>query len=719
MSSIRRRAAVVLAVLLLTGAGGHVWPIRPLAAQQPAPPAPQAPAPQTPAPQQPAQPPPPSGQPAPPAAAGQPPPADGQPIFRAGINFVRVDVIVTDRSGNPVTDLTQDDFEIAEDGKPQTVETFRFVQVDTSAPVETQRRLTTRNDEENAAQDEDARIIVFFLDDYHVRLGNSMASRKHLVEFVQTLGPRDLVAVMYPLSPLDTVTLTRDHGMLMRALERFQGRKFDYTPRNALEDRYANYPAETVERIRRQVSLSALRGLSVKLGALREGRKAIVLVSEGYVAMLPPQMRGAIATMPGIGNPARNNPFAGENNMAEDRARFMGELDVQNELQQVFDAANRSNTAIYAVDPRGLSTGEFDIQDNISIRTSQDSLRQTQNTLRTLADETDGRAIINRNDLAKGMQQLVRDSSSYYLIGYNSTQSPSDGKFHEIRVRLKRPGLQIRARKGYWALTATETARATAPPKPGPPPAVAKSLAGIGGSSALERRFVRTWVGVTPADAGKSRVTFVWEPIPPPPGSGRPPVGRVLLTALTAAGDTVFRGPVGEPTSDGTATRGGTTTLDVAPGKLTMRLSIEGRPEDVLDTDDRTIDVPDFTEPKARLLTPRVYVARNAREFQAIKNDPSVAPTATREFRRTERLLLRLDATAPGGSGSLSYSARLLNRQGDKMADLPVTAPAGGEGGTIDFPLANLPAGEFLIEIGATGPDGADAKELVAFRMVG
>ena len=338
------------------------------------------------------------------------------------------------------------------------METFRLVKIDTTRPMETPGRLTTRNDEEIAAQDEDARIVVFFLDDYHVRLGSSLAARKHLVEFIETqLGPRDLVSVMYPLSPIDSVVLTADHGMLMRAVERFQGRKFDYTPRNALEDRYANYPAETVERVRRQVSLSALQGLAVKLGSLREGRKSILLLSEGYVALLPPQMRGAIATMPGVGNPRRNNPFAGENDLNEDRARFQGELDVQNELQQVFDAANRSNTAIYAVDPRGLSTGEFDIQDNIGMRTSQESLRQTMNTLRTLADETDGRAIINRNDLAKGMQQLIRDSSAYYLIGYNSTQSPSDGKFHEIRVRVKRPGLQVRARKGYWALTAAET----------------------------------------------------------------------------------------------------------------------------------------------------------------------------------------------------------------------------------------------------------------------
>ena len=222
----------------------------------------------------------------------------------------------------------------------------------------------------------------------------------------------------------------------------------------------------------------------MKLGALREGRKAIVLVSEGYIGMLPPQLRGAMATMPGLGNPNRNNPLAGENDLMEDRARFSAELDVQSELQRVFEEANRSNTAIYAVDPRGLSTGEFDIQDNVAGRASQDALRQTQNTLQVLAGETDGRAIINRNDLAAGMKQIVRDSSAYYLLGYNSTQSRSDGKFHPIKVRVRRPGVQVRARKGYWALTAVETARATAPPKPGPPPAIAQ----VAGRHHRERR---------------------------------------------------------------------------------------------------------------------------------------------------------------------------------------------------------------------------------------
>lgn len=696
-SRFRRAAIVLTALVLLAGA------------------APDGQTPQAPAPPQ---------SPAAPAAGAQAatPPADDQPVFRAGINFVRVDAIVTDRQGNPVTDLKAEDFEVFEDDERQQVETFRFVKVDTAAPVESPGRLTTREDEQNAAQNEDARIFVFFLDEYHVRLGNSLAARKHLIEFVQTqLGPRDLVSVMYPLSPLDSVVLTRNHEQLVHAIERFQGRKYDYTPRNALEDRYANQPTEVVERIRRQVSLSALTGLSVKLGALREGRKAIVLVSEGYVALLPPQLRNPIATMPGLGNPNRMNPLAGDNSFVEDRARFSGELDVQSELQRVFEEANRSNTAIYAVDPRGLATGEFDIQDNVMARSSQESLRQTQSTLQVLAENTDGRAIINRNDLARGMQQIVRDSSAYYLLGYNSTQSRSDGKFHSIRVRVRRPGVQVRARKGYWALTAVETARATAPAKPAPPPAVTRSLAGIN-AAAAERRLVRTWVGTGPGADGRSRVTVVWEGVPPAPGIERAAIGRVLLTAAApGGGEAHFKGQVGADVGPETAAtaRRGAVTFDAPPGRISLRLAIEGKPDEVLDTDDRTIEVPDFTEPRAKLTTPRVYVARTPREFQAIKGDAAAAPTATREFRRTERLFVRLDGVAPGGAGALTYTARLLNRQGDRMSDLPVAPAADGGGATLDVPLAGLPAGEFLIEIAAKGAEGEDAKELVAFRMVG
>ena len=658
--------------------------------------------------------------PAPEAQEGQPPAgtdAAGQPVFRAGINFVRVDVIATDRQGVPVTDLSLNDFEVFEDGKPQAVETFRLIKVDAVAPEYTTRAIRTREDEETAAADENARIFVFFLDDYNVRQGTAMAVRKPVSEFIRNqLAPNDLVAVMYPLTPLDAVVLTRNHEAVIRAVERFEGRKFRYEPRNEIEMKYSDQPTEIVERIRRQVSLSALKGLSVKLGALREGRKAIVLLSEGYTAMLPPQMRDAIAGVPGFGNPARGNPLAGENNLNEDRARSMAEIDLQSELQLVFDAANRSNTAIYAVDPRGLSTGEFDIADNIGNRQSQEALRSTISSLQTLAENTDGRAIVNRNDLAKGMEQIVRDSSAYYLLGYNSTQAPQDGKFHPIRVRVKRPGIQVRARKGYWALSAAETARVTAPPKPGPPPAVAKAISSIA-SAGANRRFVRTWLGTSPGIEGLTMVTFVWEPVAAAPGVKREELRQVKLVATSGGGEEFFSGPVGTAATDGA--RGAAVSFNVKPGKLRLRVAVEGDSPVALDNEDREVTIPDLTTPDLRLATPRVFVARNGREYQVLKADNAPVPVALREFRRTDRLLVRFDAFGKP-TGPLVLSARLLNRQGQKMSDLPVAAPAADANShQVDLPLSSLAMGEYLLEVSASAEGQNAATELVAFRVTG
>ena len=165
--------------------------------------------------------------------------------------------------------------------------------------------------------------------------------------------------------------------------------------------------------------MTALRGLSVKLGSLREGRKAIIFVSEGFSSLLPPQMRDPNAQMPGMCNPAARNPSAG-GGAAEERARFRSDTQLYSDLRVVFDTANRHNTAIYAIDPRGLATGEFDINENVGGTIDQDYLQATQDTLRVLAINTDGRAIINRNDLEKGLRQVVRDTSAYYLVGYNS-----------------------------------------------------------------------------------------------------------------------------------------------------------------------------------------------------------------------------------------------------------------------------------------------------------
>src|SRR5262249_50665869 len=153
------------------------------------------------------------------------------------------------------------------------------------------------------------------------------------------------------------------------------------------------------------------------------------------------------------------------------------------------------------------------INEGVNIQTDSRYLSASLDTLRVLADNSDGRAIVNRNDLDSGMKQITRDASAYYLIGYNSTQAPSDGKFHEIKVRVRRPGTQIRARKGYWALTAEETTRALAPPRPGPPKPVEKALAAIERPS-QRTSVIRTWIGASRGENGTTKMTFVWEPTP-------------------------------------------------------------------------------------------------------------------------------------------------------------------------------------------------------------
>ena len=132
----------------------------------------------------------------------------------------------------------------------------------------------------------------------------------------------------------------------------------------------------------------------------------------------------------------------------------------------------RSIQSIRAVSP----SSNIDINEGVGITQDAKALRTTQDTLHVLAANTDGRAIVNRNDLAAGMKQIIRDSSGYYLLGYNSTAAPTDGKFHAIKVNVKRRGVDVRARKGYWAYTLDDVARANAPKKPEAPTAVMTAL---------------------------------------------------------------------------------------------------------------------------------------------------------------------------------------------------------------------------------------------------
>jgi VWFA-related protein len=646
-------------------------------------------------------------------------------VFRGGIDFVRVDVIVTDKTGNPVNDLKPEDFEVVENGQPQKIETFKLMELDGGLMPTADgppRQIRTDSDEEIEAARDDVRLFGIFLDDYHVRAGTSMSARQSIARFIDTqLGPSDMVGVMYPLESVSSVRFTRNHDAVSRGIQQFLGRKFDYTPKNAIEEKYAYYPAETVERIRNQVSLSAIEGLIVHMGTLKEGRKALLLVSEGYSNMLPPQLRNPVAAMPGFGNPAARDPLAGTNDPNEERAAFFANTDLQSDLREVFAAAARNNVAIYSIDPRGLATNEFDIDQNVGSQIDRGYLNSTMDTLRQLSEESDGRSIVNRNDLTLAMKQIVRDLSAYYLLGYTSTTGASDGKFHDIRVRVKRPGIQVRSRKGYWALTAADVKRALAPPRPDPPKAVETALGAIATPS--RSRVVRTWIGTEKGQNGKTKVTFVWEPVPKLPGeatrAGEQP-SRVSLIAATSDGSPVFRGRVPDaPPAAGATTASAPSRIvfEAPPGKLELKMAVEGAASDTLDSEVRELTIPDLTAPQTSIGTPALFRARNVRDVQQVKADANAVPTAAREFSRTDRLIVKVPAYGPGTTPP-SLTARLLNRTGQPMNDVPVAPGTATAPPTIDIALAGLAPGEYLLEINASG-SGGDAKELIGFRVTG
>jgi VWFA-related protein len=630
-------------------------------------------------------------------------------VFRGGIDAVSVDAMVTDSKGNLVTDLTQADFEIRESNKAQKIDAFKFIHIDDTVDVDPARypEVHSLDDQAREAARDDVRVIVVFLDDYHVRRGNGVRVREQLARFVRQLSPRDLVAVMYPLTPPTDLTLTRNHEGTADAIMKFVGRKYDYSPQNAYEQIYYRMNPQQIEQLRTEVVTSALRSICTYLGTLRDGRKSILFVSEGFIGTLPASIvRQGVA--PPLGPVVANSTTAA----LDDRAAFINSLDMLQTMKPLFEDANRTNTAIYSIDPRGLATSEFDAsQPAVDSASDRRVLSESMDSLRTIADQTGGDAIVNFNDLAAPLRQMLRETSAYYLLGYTTTETKHDGKFHEIKVSVKRKGLTVRARKGYWAYSEEDMAKAAAPRPEGPPADVAAALTTL--ATPPRGHAVRTWIGLDRRDDGQTSVTLVWEATAQPGGRDEMP-DRIDVTAGSASGDLAFRGRV--PKDPQAAQPSGRITFAAKPGALHVRLAVETVDGAQLDADTVEVTVPDFTKVGPSIGTPQVFRARTARDVQQFSNGSTVLPAASREFSRTERLVIRFHAYGPGDSAP-TVTLRLLNRNGELITALPAPARAADGMYQEDLPLAGLAAGEFVLEVAATTADGTKTRTLVAFAV--
>ncbi len=647
-------------------------------------------------------------------AAQEPAAGTQQPVFRSGIDAVSVDVIVTDDDGRPVTDLTAADFEVREAGELQAVTSFRLVETGNGAnDPASGREILSLDDERREAARLENRLFVVFLDDYHVRRGNSMRSRQQLAAFLRSLTRNDLVAIATPLSGVGGMTFSRNHNVTSNVVMGFDGRKYDYTPKHPIESRYQNLPVEQQEQMRNSLTITALQSLSEYLGTLREGRKTIIYVSEGMSGAVPSGVRVS-------GSGQGSAPISRSESARQSSMDFFENTSLLLDLEsRVFRSATRNNVSIYTLDPRGLSNFEFGVDENVSSSNDRRILQESSDLLRVIAEQTDGRALVGMNDPAPALRQMVRDSGTYYLLGYTSTRSPRDGRFHEIRVRVNRRDVQVRARKGYWAYTPEDVARATAPSRPESPPEVSEALGAMRSSMSGGRsRPISVWMGAQRGAAEKARVTFAWEVRP---GGGTGPadaVDRVAIVATTLSGEELFSGAIARGADTG---RGGGSVMFEAPaGPLRVRVTPENSRGVRLDSDEASLEVPDFGGTGPRLTTPFLYRGRTARDLQVIRAADAPVPVVTAVFGRAERMLIRFGAYGSGGL-SPTLRLRLLNQNGDQLAALPPPSPgSGGAEGQFEseLGLGSFPPGEYLIEIAAE-QGGESVKTLVALRVTG
>ena len=657
-------------------------------------------------------------------------PAADQPAFRTGVNFVRVDAFAT-LNGAPLHDLSADDFEVSEDGAPQKVETFERVEAR-------------------------GRLFVLFLDTYHVDLGGSRRLQRTLLTLLErVVGPDDTYAVMTPEMSAADLTLTRRTSTIESYLSNywFWGDREKLYPEDPIEQKYLEcYPEHSekrcdtatgsttqpdgfyegvaealVARRHEKRTLAALSDLSRYLQSIRQERKAVLVVSDGWSLYRPDQSlvrigpcdisRGQTRSR-GVGDPGdsreqRAMPFMYSGLTCDTDRQALATLDDRQAFQGVMDAANRANVSFYPLDSRSLSAMSSSVASNatrgggaLAPRTAQ--LRTRTEQLRTLASETDGFAVVDPGDLDRGLKRVVDDLTSYYLLGYASSNAKLDGTARSINVRVKRPGVEVRARRGYRAATADEVERGRATSAASPiAPASQLQLALASLDTARPGVPLRTAVGYATIESAAVTGTRVhaWAQAELDAAIARQGAwlggGTVEVTIVAPDGTSLL-------TRTATLNAGErSVTVDVGEmsvqGELAVRTRISPQLEGAPLTD--TVRVPSV-EPAGRPLL--------------LRRGPTTGliyrPTAAPLFQRTERLRVDL----PVAPGAAPPTAEVLDRMGKPIA-VPVRTMVREENGmtwaSAEVTLSPLAPGDYLIRL-ATNAGGKASSVLTSFRMV-
>jgi VWFA-related protein len=392
------------------------------------------------------------------------PQTDQDDVVRITTNLVQVDAVVTDKKGQLVTDLKAEDFEITEDGKKQEITNLSFITLapqpasEPAAPATPTDKNAPPAPPVQLRPEHVRRTMALVVDDLGLSFESVYYVRRALKKFVdEQMQPGDMVAIIRTGGGIGVLQqFTSDKRQLYAAIERVRWNGLGragvsaFAPidssqvgiENEEEDNEnddssgASNSSDEVNSFRSEIfSVGTLGAVNYIVRGLRDlpGRKSVLLISDGF----------------------RLWTKGGESRRVLDA------------LQRLTDLANRASVVIYTMDARGLQTLGLTAADNVSgmsplqveaqLSGRRDELFETQTGLVYLAKQTGGFAVRNTNDLAAGIRRVMEDQKGYYLIGYRPEESTFDARtgqrrFHRISVKVKRPGLQVRSRTGFYGI---------------------------------------------------------------------------------------------------------------------------------------------------------------------------------------------------------------------------------------------------------------------------
>lgn len=400
----------------------------------------------------------PAQQPPAPPADRQPaavmPRADDQPQrpdFTTVTSLVTTDAIPRDNNGQFVADLKKEDFIVFEDGVEQEVASLTLVHggryfnlaAPPPAPVEEGMVLPPPRPVNDAA----GRIFVLYVDDLHLDFRNTPRIRQLFEKVATTLiHDGDMFSIVSTGPSSLAIDPTYDRKRLDEAIKRISGSGLK--PSDILEGSQGSQGPSEV-RYRAHVAFSTAFDLMRQLERIQNRRKAFIYVSNGYdFDPFPGGRMQAQAQLYGYGS-GTGGVYGADTLMSMQRqGQQFADADLARELADLTRAANRANVTMYTIDPRGL-VGGADIDEEVDMMEWNNHLRKAQDSLRVLAEETGGTAVINQNDFDRALKRIDAETSDYYVLGYYSSNPDPTRKNRAIQVKVSRDNVNVWARKGY------------------------------------------------------------------------------------------------------------------------------------------------------------------------------------------------------------------------------------------------------------------------------